>query len=119
MGFPVASDNVVERAHPKYCAPGERPAGEKAPIERGRVYISANNRRTSRRGQYFEGVSPEVWESRVGGYQPMRKWLGDRRGRALTFDDIARYQRIAAALSETSRLVGEIDAVARYGGMFA
>ncbi len=39
----------------------------------------------------------------------MDKWLKDRKGRALTFDDVARYQRIAAALGETLRLVAEID----------
>ena len=110
VGFPEAGDNVVERAHPKYYAPGERPPGEKSPIERGRVYISKNNRRSGKRGQYFEGVAPEVWESRVGGYQPMHKWLKDRQGRALTFDDIAHYQRIAATLQETIRLTGEVDA---------
>ena len=109
VAFPEPGDNVVEAAHPKYYAPGERPTGEKSPIERGRVYISKNNRRSGKRGQYFEGVAPEVWASRVGGYQPMDKWLKDRKGRALTFDDVARYQRIAAALGETLRLVAEID----------
>ena len=35
----------------------------------------------------------------------------DRRGRSLTDDDIAHYQKIVAALSETIRLMAEIDRV--------
>ena len=119
FGFPIPGDNEVEKAHPKYYAPGEKPPGETAPIECGRVYISKSNRRSGKRGQYFEGVSPEVWESRIGGYRPMDKWLKDRKGRALTFDDIAHYQRIAAALQETMRLTAEIDEVVTDAGMFA
>ncbi len=119
FGFPIPGDNVVEKAHPKYYAPGEKPPGETAPIERGRVYISKGNRRSGKQGQYFDGVSPEVWESRIGGYRPMDKWLKDRKGRALTFDDITHYQRIAAALRETMRLTAEIHEAVTAGGMFA
>ena len=115
----MSDDNIVEAANPKYYAPGEKPPGESAPIECGRVYISANKPRSSKQGQYFEGVSPEVWESRIGGYQPMHKWLSDRKGRALTFDDLDHYGKIAAALRETIRLTTEIDEAITAAGMFA
>ena len=105
INYPVGGDNVVERAHPKYYAPGERPPGEKSPIERGRVYIGKNDRKSGKRGQYFEGVEADVWEFRIGGYRPLDKWLKDRRGRALSFDDLAHYRGIAAALRETMRLM--------------
>ena len=49
----------------------------------------------------------------------MDKWLKDRKGRTLTFDDIAHYQRIAAALQETMRLTAEIDEAVTAAGMFA
>ena len=39
----------------------------------------------------------------------MDKWLKDRRGRALSFDDENHYRRISVALQETIRLIGEID----------
>ena len=119
FGFPIRGDNVVEKAHPKYYAPGEKPLGETAPIERGRVYISKNNRRSGKRGQYFDGVAPEVWESRIGGYQPMDKWLKDRKGRTLTFDDRDNYRKIAAALQATIHLASEIDEAVTAAGMFA
>ena len=107
--FPVPGDNVIERGYPRYHAPGETPPGETAPIGQGRVYISANAKKGNNRGQYFEGIPPEVWEFRVGGYQPMDKWLKDRRGRELSFDEQNHYVKIAAALQETIRLMEEVD----------
>ena len=118
VGFPIPGDDIVESGHPKYYAPGDTPDGETAPVVRGRVYISKSNRRSGKQGQYFDGVSPDVWESRIGGYRPMDKWLKDRKGRTLTFDDITHYQRIAAALQETIRLTAAIDDAIVDAGMF-
>jgi len=61
-------------------------------------------------GQYFEGVPPEVWNFHIGGYQVCEKWLKDRRGRTLTYDDQVHYCKVVTALSETIRLMAEIDA---------
>ena len=118
VGFPIPGDNIVESAHPKYYAPGETPLGETVYVERGRVYISKSNRRSGKQGQYFDGVTSEVWASRIGGYRPMDKWLKDRKGRTLTFDDITHYQRMAAALQETIRLTAAIDDAIVDAGMF-
>ena len=83
-------------------SPGTRSAGI-APSKKGhprydeahrRVYISEDNAKTGKQGQYFEGVPPEVWDFQVGGYQPCQKWLKDRVGRQLTYDDLTHYQRI-------------------------
>jgi hypothetical protein len=63
-----------------------------------------------RSGQYFEGVPPEVWNFHIGGYQVCEKWLKDRRGRTLTYDDLEHYCKVVTALSETIRLMAEIDA---------
>ena len=59
----------------------------------------------------FHGVPEDVWNFNIGGYQVCEKWLKDRKGRKLLKDDIAHYQRIVVALSETSRLMREIDKV--------
>ena len=48
------------------------PPGEKSPIERGRVYIGKNDSKSGKRGQCFDGVAPEVWNFRMGGYQPLQ-----------------------------------------------
>lgn len=119
IAFPVPGDSVVESGHPKYMPPGYELPDQATPLEEGRVYISKDNNRTGKRGQYFEGISPEVWEFRIGGYQPMEKWLRDRKGRALSFDDLNHYQRMGLALAETGRLMQEIDAaICDAGGLF-
>lgn len=69
--------------------------------ETGRVHINSE--------QFFEGVKPEEWEFRIGGYQVLQKWLKDRKGRKLSFEDIQHYQRIVVAIRETLRLMAEID----------
>ncbi|MGI4787344.1 MAG: type ISP restriction/modification enzyme [Janthinobacterium lividum] len=75
----------------------------------GRVYIN--------KAQYFEGIPPAVWAFQVGGYQVCQKWLKDRKGRTLTFDDIKHYQGVVAAQGETIRLMAAIDeAIDDYGG---
>ena len=41
----------------------------------------------------------------------MEKWLKGRKGKKLTWDDIQHYQKIAVALTETQRLMAEIDSL--------
>lgn len=57
----------------------------------------------------FRGVAREVWEHFVGGHQVCRKWLNDRRGRALSAADIVHYRRVVGAIAETLRRRQEID----------
>ena len=52
-----------------------------------------------------------IWNFYIGGYQPAQKWLKDRKGRELSFDDIFHYQKIIVALNETDRIMKEIDKV--------
>jgi len=88
--YPVSGDNIVEK--PNFVT-------VKSAI--GKVYI--NN------AQYFDGVPESAWNFYIGGYQPAQKWLKDRKGRKLEFDDILHYQKMIVALTETGRLMGEID----------
>lgn len=69
--------------------------------EIGRVYINAD--------QYFGNVPRNVWEYHIGGYQVCQKWLKDRKGRQLSYDDIKHYHGIVAALTETILLQSRID----------
>lgn len=59
----------------------------------------------------FRGVPEAVWKFHIGGYQVCEKWLKDRKGRTLSKDDMEHYQKIVVALSETIRIMGEIDRV--------
>jgi hypothetical protein len=130
--FPVSGSNQVDKVRYEERRPQSRPPGLPASVTlreakglavpegagetarffaplrmtssaapRGRVYINKD--------QYFEGIAPEVWNFQVGGYQVLNKWLKDRKGRELSYEDIAHYQRIVVALNETIRLMAEID----------
>jgi hypothetical protein len=85
--YPVGGSNLVE----------------KITYNDGRVYINPE--------QYFANVPAVAWEFYIGGYQPAQKWLKDRKGRTLQFDDILHYQKIIVALVETDRLMNQIDEV--------
>jgi len=74
-------------------------------------YDEANQRVYINRSQYFEGISPEVWNFHIGGYQVCHKWLKDRKDRTLTYDERVHYQKVAVALKETIRLMEEVDAL--------
>lgn len=72
-------------------------------------YDPAKQRVSINDDQYFGDVPAESWVFHIGGYQVLEKWLKDRKGRVLTFDDIQHWQRTAVALTETQRLMREID----------
>jgi hypothetical protein len=59
------------------------------------------------RARLTRGSFPRVYYSVVSS-PPTNN---NRKGRTLTFDDIQHYRKIIAALSETDRLMGEIDGV--------
>jgi len=99
--YPIRGDHLVDKV--RYTEPGQ---GD----DEGRVWINKT--------QYFKGVPPEVWNFYVGGYQVCEKWLKDRKGRKLSFDDLGHYQKIVSALADTVRIMGEIDAVIEDHGGF-
>ena len=109
LNFPVPGTNTVEGAHPRYLRPGAPDPLTDEPIDAGRVYISKDDKRSGKRGQYFRGVRPEVWEYEVGGYQVCSKWLKDRRGAVLTLTDITHYERLVATVDQTLGIAEEID----------
>lgn len=78
-GYPVGGGHIVEKV-----------AYDEV---NGRVYINET--------QYFGKIPPEVWDSHVGGYQVLQKWLKDRKDRALSLEEIKTYRQIVAALRET------------------
>lgn len=85
--FNVGGDNIVEK--PEY--------------KNGNVYFNPT--------QCFENVPEIAWNFYIGGYQPAQKWLKDRKGRKLSFEDVQHYQKIIVALTETDRIMKEIDKI--------
>jgi predicted helicase len=98
--YPADGDNIVTRKMSKNNIGFELTNEEK---QTGKVWINDE--------QYFDGVPHVAWNFYIGGYQPAQKWLKDRRERELSFDDILHYQKIIVALSETDRLMKEVDTV--------
>jgi len=88
--YPVGGDNLVTKPY----------------FQDDKVYINET--------QYFSNVPQTAWEFYIGGYQPAQKWLKDRKDCKLQFDDIFHYQKIIVALSETDRLMKEIDKILHF-----
>lgn len=64
----------------------------------GRVAINASSG--------FAGMPEAVWNFCIGSYQVCHKWLKDRKGRALSDEDVRHYAKIVTALHETMRIMG-------------
>jgi len=89
IGYPVSGSNKMEKI--RYDEPTQR------------AFINKD--------QYFEGISKEVWEYRIGAYQVTEKYLKDRRGRKLSLDETNHYMKVAEAIRLTIELQGKIDEV--------
>lgn len=50
---------------------------------------------------YFEGIEEELWNHYIGGYQPLQKWLKDRKGIVLSSDDINYFMKIIYVIRQT------------------
>jgi len=83
--FPVAGSNRVDEVT----------------FRKGRIFINKN--------QYFDGIEQDVWDYQVGGYPLAEKYLKDRKGRHLTFNELAHYRRVIAAVRATRDIQDEID----------
>lgn len=83
------------------AGPSPQPSPARGEGVLGRVHINKD--------QYFAKVPEVAWNFHIGGYQPAQKWLKDRRGRSLSWDDIGHYQKIVKILVETDRIMKEIE----------
>lgn len=87
--YPQKGDNRVEKAD--------------FDLSKSRVHING--------AQYFDGVQQDVWNFTVGGYQVASKWLKDRKGRVLSFNELDTYRKMIAAVTETIRIQKKLDTV--------
>jgi predicted helicase len=67
----------------------------------GHVYINKEQR--------FDNVPDVAWNFYIGGYQPAQKWLKDRKGKSLNYDDLVHYQKIIVVLTKTHEIMKKID----------
>lgn len=86
--YPVGGDNEVVK--PEY--------------KDNKVYINKT--------QYFDNVPEIAWNFYIGGYQPAQKWLKDRKGRILSYEEVMHYQKIIVALTKIHEIMQVIDDIA-------
>lgn len=103
VGLHLLESPKVNAFITRFVGEGDNGIPKKPTYREGAVWINPTQR--------FEGVPEAVWNFHVGGYQVCEKWLKDRKGRTLSAEDIAHYQRVVVALNETIRLMAEIDRV--------
>src|SRR5262249_19380792 len=72
---------------------------------------TANKKEPISGSRGFRGVPRFVWDFNIGGYPVCERWLKERRGRKLSKGDLTDFQKILVALSETHRLMKEVDLV--------
>lgn len=93
--FPESGTNTVEKGYPKFVDQ--------------KIYINEK--------QYFGNVLEVAWNFYIGGYQPAQKWLKDRlhveknNHFVLQTEDIEHYQKMIVSLTETDKIMKEIDTV--------
>lgn len=85
VGYPIVGSNLVEKVE----------------FKDHRVYINET--------QYFDNIQESTFSYYIGGYQPAQKWLKDRKGRNLAFEDIRHYQEIIYSLSETDKVMSKFS----------
>jgi predicted helicase len=95
--FNVAGSNIVEKVSFDFAQDDIT----------GKVYINSE--------QYFEGVSENAWKFYIGGYQPLQKYLKDRKGRELTFDEVDHYRKVVFVIEETMGWMRVLDGMYNIG----
>jgi len=105
---------LVELHLLKHPSPGETGVGftESGSDEVEKVHYEENSERVwINKEQYFDGISKDVWEYRIGAYQVMAKYLKDRKKekRKLSLEEIEHYMGVAKAIARTREVEGEIE----------
>lgn len=90
VGYQRTGTNLVEPLYPTFDALN------------GYVHINSI--------QYFEGISQDMWDYKVGSYTPLRKWLADRRGHILGGVERRHYESFATSIKKVLLEFPEVEA---------
>jgi len=96
----LKSEKLENNKSVKFPSVGDNKA-EKREYKNNKIYINDK--------QYFVGVTPEVWNYHIGGYQVLDKWLKDRKDKDLSREEVDHYLKIITALKLTIKFQKEID----------
>jgi hypothetical protein len=107
IGLHLLEDERLRASPVRFLGDGGRPLGtaRKSVCDyresEGRVYVNEH-------GLCFEGIDPDVWAYRVGGYQVLPCWLQARAGLVLSYHQSREMRQITEALRLTLRVQDEI-----------
>jgi predicted helicase len=91
VGFPIHGSDRIERGYPRFDR------------QLGRIHINSE--------QFFTGIDEDMWEYRIGDYNPLAKWLESRRNRELTADDRRHFETFATAIRKIVDVLDEMEEV--------
>lgn len=98
--YPIEGNNEINRK------PTYKPLSNAGQWGVGHVYINDK--------QYFAYVTSHAWKFKMCGYQPAQKWLFDRKNTKLSQFEIMHYLQMMLALTETKRLMIEVNKVINF-----
>jgi len=78
-------------------------SGVKYDDNEGKIYINEY--------QYFDIITPKIWNFKIGVYPPLQRWLKKREGRELSNDDITHFEKMVNALYLTSKIKASINKI--------
>lgn len=93
-------ENMPQSNYAQFNTPGDNLV-DKPTYKDGCVWVNKE--------QCFADVPETAWNFYIGGYQPAQKWLKDRCGCTLSFEDVKHYQRIIYVLTQTAQIMNTID----------
>ena len=79
---------------------------DKYRFEDNKIYINKSS--------FISGVAESTWNMYIGGYQPIQKWLKERKGIVLSDDDVLHLLMIIQILEETSEKMIILDELYGY-----
>ena len=97
----MVSDEISEKEY-NFGGDGDNVV-EKAVFSNGTIRINKK--------QSFSFVDEEIWNAYVGGYQPLQKWMKDRKGMVLSDHDIVHYRKMIHAIHLTLTIMEELDSI--------
>lgn len=71
-----------------------------AKYKNGELLLNANKR--------IKGISADVWEYQIGGYQVLDKWFKEHRAEALTIESFTHIENVVGLLAETIKVQEEL-----------
>jgi predicted helicase len=113
----LLEEKIPLNEQPKFFGSKDAMVGKVVHDEDG-IWIDSASRGIENGTSGFAGVTEEVFNFEIGGYQVCEKWFKDRRGRSLSPVEIIHARKMLGSISRMISAQGEIDKVIDSHGGF-